>query len=702
MKILKELILNGEYIASDIPEMSNVKFKLDYDLDNNSFKITINQIDLTKSPSLNERKKALTKLAEIISEETRSSVSIYSNSLKLEALSLVINHHGVSWLSTNEDLRETIELFKLILKLQKTKNLLDKILPDIKKFIFDQTNYSTRILDAESQQNEYRILSKIHSNIQIRLLSVYNERLNELVRSKFKFNDNETTGITLSINTPAIFISEAAKIKLQAILDPQIITFAAANQSQNSVVTSLALFSHQNNNAGVASSPAPSLPSSPKPKDSPAKQTNKNLEPITPLNKQNIEIDLDLLFSTGELLITFEGNNYIASYTYELDLGQITIHVNKENQSNTVKDELSPRSLNCQQLVEIIHDEIIHKYPSPVDTKIILNKSDCTMVIPKQVVEKILVNQDSESSSRIIKTMNNLNKPDTIESNNSLLEITSNKHQYFRCMVVGDKYEITCESGNTQFKKNPGITQRMSSQLSWLVLNNFNSLVSDKYPDLHNNVDMRSLICEKPLANGFTFMINKKACDDVLITAYLKSSPELPMVTPQVDLTLESAKSQLNSFLAPFKDRYLSSVNLTDIKARISNLVRCLVTWMSETDLDMTCQFYEYLKTPDIFKYINAHKNPIYDSIFSKNNTDTWQKTMKLLKDYALGILKAKAAELEGSPNDKAALLLKYRDLPIFTDHRFNRFSNKFHRTHAVNEIDKLISSYQSQQNKVK
>jgi hypothetical protein len=173
------------------------------------------------------------------------------------------------------------------------------------------------------------------------------------------------------------------------------------------------------------------------------------------------------------------------------------------------------------------------------------------------------------------------------------------------------------------------------------------------------------------------------------------------MVTPQVDLTLESAKSQLNSFLAPFKDRYLSSVNLTDIKARISNSVRCLVTWMSETDLDMACQFYEYLKTPDIFKYINAHKNPIYDSIFSKNNTDTWQKTMKLLKDYALGILKAKAAELEGSPNDKAALLLKYRDLPIFTDHRFNRFSNKFHNTHAVKEIDKLISSCRSQQKKV-
>lgn len=47
-------------------------------------------------------------------------------------------------------------------------------------------------------------------------------------------------------------------------------------------------------------------------------------------------------------------------------------------------------------------------------------------------------------------------------------------------------------------------------------------------------------------------------------------------------------------------------------------------------------------------------------------------------------------------------LLNDYRNREIFSDHRENKFLNRFHSTQTVKEIDKLIASYRAPQIKAK
>lgn len=719
MKILQELILNGECIVNDVAELSSLKFKLEYDLNNNAFKITANSIDQTKSPSHDYRKKAFSKLAEIFNEETSGCVSKEGNTLKVEISSMTINHHGVNWLSKQSEVAKTIELLKLQATI--SKSTLEKITNDLIKFLNNEAPFSSRKINL-GNQFEYYFSDKFHHSYQMRLLKTYFQRLNDLLLSKFTYKPDENTGITYIENPPTLYISQlaierlrgiynsvnASLEKLQAPLDDpqfsldksQAAVQALSEKPQASLNSSVnqANTSEQSTPLSMSSTSARTIHVAPTAviKSTPLV----SIEAISSQSNRNTTIDLELLFATGELYIVYKEYKYIASYYYDLELHQINIEVKKENQTNIATDELSPRSANCQHLVEIIHNDIIHKFALPMDAEIHLDKSKNKITLKNQAVGKIFSANDSEKTANLIKTIKLLTHPDPSECNKLLIEITSNKNKYFRCMLLGDNYEITCEYGNTQFKANPGISERMSSDLSNLLRKGFTHLVSEQYPELQNKLDMKSP-GKKTSDNCYAFVVDKKTCDDVLIKTYLSSQPEKLMVTAQVNLTLENAKKQLDAFVIPLKDRHLNTANLADLKQRMQNAVRCLFTKMNQNDLESICQFYEYLKTPEINKYLNAHKNPIYDSIFSKTNTNSWQEIMKLLKNHALEILKSRTAEVNET-QDKIALLSKYRERQIFIDHRFNKFSNRFHNTATVNEIDKLIVSYRTTQIKVK
>ena len=677
MKVLKELILNGEYIIGKPDDPSYVKYVLQYDGDNHGLKIIV-------QTNHNNRAKAAQQLAEIIEEETGHQFE-RTREIVLEKVLLKITQHGVNELIKNEELKDTIGLIQLTHALQRSTNALEKIHKELKMFLLNASLYS--FLAQESPHFKYKISNKYHKIYQKRLMVVYCERLSDLIRNANIIAPYKIIGITTIDDPPSIIISAEAMSQLQSILNPPREFFPQMYALHDSFVRFASDINQlsQNNHATHAVLSSPAAPNPASRVTSPSYSS----EPVTHKENEEIDINLKLLFRTGEYYFTIGSCRYIASYDYEPSAQNLSIVVNKENSSNTIQDNLTPRTANCQRIAENIYRNIRTQYQIFFGTEITFNRAEHKIDLSKQAVDVIFSDRNLEKSAVLIKLINILHKPVTMDCQKLLFEITCNKNKYIQCIPIGNSYNIICNYGNTTFEHDPGISKQMSLNLITRVHNLLNNLFKDKYPALYTNLDMSSEIWQKN-PTGFTIKINKKACDDVLCDSYLQIAQ---INIPQDNIAFNDAKEILNSFIAPLKGRYLSTATITRMKDKLKNTVASLTAKIN--NLDELCQFYEFLKSEHVIKLLNAHKNPLYDSIFSKTNTNTWQEIIKVIRTHAFTLLRNKTEQLSDSPH-KAELLSSYRNSPIFTDHRYNKFINRLHSTHTVREIDNLIASHRS------
>ena len=680
MKVLKELILNGVYILGEPNDPTYVKYELQYDGDNHGFKILI----FSKQ---NNRSELATNMAVIIEQETGNQL-IRNEQLVLNKSTLKINHHGVNALLQHNELKKTIELLQLIYTLQRSTSTLDKIQKELIAFLNNDFPNAYFTVTNDFFQYQYTLSDKYHKTYRKQLIQVYCERLTDLIKAKFPIQLNDTTGIITTEDPPAIIISPVAMQLLRKIFSPQDPPSAQQTGLQNSSSGSAPTTDQASRFTDTAhatlSSPAAPSPAS---RTAPPPTT---LEQIAKQPDAEIDIDLELFFRTGEHYFKIDSCEYIASYDYDPSTQHLTIVVNKEMNTSIRNDNLTPRTAYCQRIAEHIYNKIKTKYDRTTGTDIVLTKAERKIDLSKQAVAAIISDNNSPQSSTLIKLIDILHKPDTIECKKLLLAITSNQNKLFHCDPIGNSYHFTSDFGNTTFKPNPGISVKMSLNLVTRVQQIINNLFMDKYPALYNNLDTHSIIWKKNPA-GHTIKFNKKACDDVLCDTYLQIAQV--NIPPQENISCNEAKELLNSLTAPLKERYLNTATITRMKEKLKNTVTSLAAKMN--NLDDLCQFYEFLKSEPIIKLLNAHKNPIYDSIFSKTNTNTWQEIIKEIRSHAFTLLRNKTEPLS-EPSDKAELILRYRNHPIFTDHRYNKFINRLHSTHTAREIDNLIASYRS------
>lgn len=100
--------------------------------------------------------------------------------------------------------------------------------------------------------------------------------------------------------------------------------------------------------------------------------------------------------------------------------------------------------------------------------------------------------------------------------------------------------------------------------------------------------------------------------------------------------------------------------------------------------------------------YINKHKNPIFDTIFSNNNTNTWKKIMNHIRKLALKTLMDEVININDI-DKKIKLLQEACQMPLFNQHRNNHwFTGGFGDTAAVSVIKQEIANLEGQNSKLR
>ncbi len=235
-------------------------------------------------------------------------------------------------------------------------------------------------------------------------------------------------------------------------------------------------------------------------------------------------------------------------------------------------------------------------------------------------------------------------------------------------------------------------------------------LISRKLNVRHANIDLKcqrndqhiSVTLKKP---DFLKLMNLKPQDLANVVSRISTHQAAP-VPAQVQ------RIQANEFNYAWAYKRLNDeifqLNLKPVYEDKESLLAIVKDTFSKlNDLDAVCNLYDYIADPERKDFINIHKHPIYDSIFSKGNTSSWQELIHVIREHAFSLLMSKIGQ--GHISSVAMLnntdlilsdnlsdtnikdLNKYKVRSVFSDPRANSFVLRWFNTDTVKAIDKLI-----------
>ncbi len=292
-----------------------------------------------------------------------------------------------------------------------------------------------------------------------------------------------------------------------------------------------------------------------------------------------------------------------------------------------------------------------------------------------------------------------------IETNNELKLINENNSILFRLTQESENYVICNKRGidSVSAKSRNFHREFFANELK-------NALISLIARKLEVTKDQIALNCQN-IADVFLIKFKKPDYEKLMGMTPIKAS-HLRLSAPASNtLILERAVEAINIDYTTAKktlDDNIFNLHKKPLyvdKEPLTNTVK--ETFKGLNDLDAVCDLYDYITAPERKEFVNIHKNPIYDSIFRKPNTTSWQELVHEICEHAFSLL-MKKVRLEGITvgnliNDESShtqidsddirTLNLYKQRRVFAEPRANSSFLRLFRTNTVKAIEKLFKN---------